>query len=95
MRSLRKPTIIDCGRRNERSLSLNTAYTPAIDSTMLRACTRLAPRLAPRAEAAVGTRSMSLAGMKGAARLPGVGLVGLFPLPLIADAFTCTLLCRL
>ncbi|EFN55519.1 hypothetical protein CHLNCDRAFT_133937 [Chlorella variabilis] len=32
---------------------------------MLRAATRLAPRLAPRAEAALGTRGMSLAGMKG------------------------------
>ncbi|KAL4436834.1 hypothetical protein ABPG75_003973 [Micractinium tetrahymenae] len=32
---------------------------------MLRACTRLVPRLAPRAEAVFGTRSMSLAGMKG------------------------------
>ena len=32
---------------------------------MLRAVSRLAPRLAPRAEAALGSRSMSLAGMKG------------------------------
>lgn len=32
---------------------------------MLRAATRLAPSLVPRAEAALGTRSMSLAGMKG------------------------------
>jgi hypothetical protein len=32
---------------------------------MLRAATRLAPSLIPRAEAALGTRSMSLAGMKG------------------------------
>ncbi|PRW57560.1 l-inducible nipa [Chlorella sorokiniana] len=32
---------------------------------MLRATARLAPRLLPRAEAALGTRGMSMAGMKG------------------------------
>lgn len=33
---------------------------------MLRATARLAPRLLPRAEAALGTRGMTMAGMKGA-----------------------------
>ncbi|KAL4432577.1 hypothetical protein ABPG77_000514 [Micractinium sp. CCAP 211/92] len=32
---------------------------------MLRACTRLTPRLAPRAQAALGTRSMAMSGLKG------------------------------
>ena len=41
---------------------------------MLRATARLVPALLPRAEAAVGTRSMSMAGLKGAWRgRPGLG----------------------
>ncbi len=45
---------------------------------MLRACTRLTPRLAPRAEAALGTRSMAMSGLKGAARPSGCS-GGAFP----------------
>lgn len=45
-----------------------TCTAPACYDAMLRATARLAPRLAPRAEAALGTRSMSLQGMKGECR---------------------------
>lgn len=54
----------------------STLHATALPSSrpiadMLRAATRLAPSLIPRAEAALGTRSMSLAGMKGESRQPG------------------------
>jgi hypothetical protein len=58
----------------------STLHATALPSSrpianMLRAATRLAPSLIPRAEAALGTRSMSLAGMKGESQQPDLGVV--------------------
>lgn len=41
---------------------------PHVQATMLRATARLVPSLLPRAEAALGTRSMGLGGLKGECR---------------------------
>lgn len=69
------------------------------EQRMLRACTRLVPSLAPRAEAALGTRGMGLAGMKGACRAEGWGGVRVESLgqrvPAAADPLSPCAGCRL